>query len=333
MNALLRLFLRADRFVMGILIALAMGLVIPCGGVTASIFEAATQVAIFMLFFLYGVKLSRRSMLQGLLHWKLQLLVIFFTFAFFPLLMLLAQPLFAPLTSPALYMGLLYVAALPSTVQSSVIFTSVAGGNIPSALCAASLSSLIGVFLTPLLVGILLAVDSSGMGVSYDSFIEISLLILLPFILGGLMQPLLREWAVAHKGLISWNDQVTIWLVVYTSFSAATIAGYWKYLSYANLGGLILSCFLLLGFIHVVIYYTAKFFRFDLADRITIVFCGSKKSLAVGASMLVPIFGFADNNLLLPLMIFHQVQIMTCSHLSRMWKNRREKLEAAPPKV
>lgn len=333
MNALLRLFLRADRFITGIIIALVLGLSIPCVGLGASIFDGATQVAIFSLFFLYGVKLSRQSIVQGLLHWKLQLLVVFFTFAFFPLLMLSARPLLEPLTSPALYMGLLYVAALPATVQSSIIFTSVAGGNIPSAVCSASLSSLIGVFLTPILVGMLFAVDSSGVGASFDSFFEIALLILLPFVLGQLAQPFLANWAASHKGLISWNDQITIWLVVYTSFSEATAAGYWKHLSYTNLGGLILASFLLLCLIHATIYYTAKLFGFNLADRITLVFCGSKKSLAVGASMLVPIFGFADNNLLLPLLIFHQVQIMTCSHLSRMWKNRREKEEAAQIKA
>lgn len=314
------IFSRADRFTTGIIISVILGLLLPCRGNGEVLFEWLTNAAIVLLFYLYGAKLSRESVLAGLLNWRLQGMVLFFTFIFFPLAIPLLQPLFEPLVGASLYMGLIYVACLPSTVQSSIAFTSVAGGNVPAAVCSASVSSLLGVFLTPLLVGILFSQsDIGGVRVGLDTFLNICCQILLPFILGQFSQRWLRRWVTSHKKLIGWNDQATIWLVVYTSFSNATRNGYWEQLDIWRLGGLILVCFLLLCLIHASTYFSGKWLGFNREDRITIVFCGSKKSLAVGAPMMMAIFGSLDNNLLLPLMVFHQVQLMTCAHLAHLW--------------
>ncbi len=320
MNVWQRLCARADRFTVGILMAVFLGLCLPCRGAGACVFEGVTNAAIVLLFFLYGVKLSRRSVVEGLLHWRLQLMVFFFTFVFFPLLIPLMRPAFEPLVGAGLYMGLVYVACLPSTVQSSIAFTSVAGGNVPAAVCSASVSSLLGVFLTPLLVGILFSTDGSGAEVGGDTVVKICSQILLPFVLGQLSQHWLQNWVTRHRSLIGWNDQATIWLVVYTSFSKATSQGYWGQLDWFHLVGLIVVCLVLLCVVHCCTYFSSKWLGFKKEDRITIVFCGSKKSLAVGAPMMMAIFGHLDNNLLLPLMIFHQVQLVTCAHLARMWQ-------------
>lgn len=311
-----------DRFTNGILLAVVLGLLIPCSGVGEQVFNVLTHAAIVLLFYLYGVKLSRQSVVDGLLHWRLQLMVFFFTFVFFPVLIPLMKPVFSPLVGTELYMGLVYVACLPSTVQSSIAFTSVAGGNVPAAVCSASVSSLLGVFLTPALVGLLFSTSGSGVEVGGDTVIKICLQILLPFILGQLSQRWLRNWVQEHRSLIGWNDQTTIWLVVYTSFSNATSQGYWHQLDWWHLGGLILTCLILLCIIHASTYFSSRCLGFNREDRITIVFCGSKKSLAVGAPMMMAIFGSLDNNLLIPLMIFHQVQLMTCAHLARLWQKR-----------
>lgn len=320
MSFLRKIFAFLDLFTMGILACAGLGLVLPCHGAGTTFFEGLTNAAIVLLFFLYGVKLSRKSVIEGFLHWRLQAVVFFFTFVFFPLFIPMTRPLLEPLVGASLFMGLVYVACLPSTVQSSIAFTSVAGGNVPAAVCAASFSSLLGVFLTPFLVSLLFATNGGGMEVGLDSVVKICSQVLLPFVLGQLAQRWLRPWVHAHKKLIGYNDKGTIWLVVYTAFSGATAGGYWAQLEWQQLGGLIAACLGLLCCIHATTYGVSRLLGFSRADRITIVFCGSKKSLAVGAPMLLAIFGTLDNNLLLPLMIFHQVQLMTCAHLAKMWK-------------
>ncbi len=323
MNAVLQIFARADRFTTGIIISVLLGLLLPCSGAVATGFDWLTNAAIVLLFYLYGVKLSRESVIAGLLHWRLQALVFFFTFIFFPLLIPVMEPLLVWLVGPALYMGLIYVACLPSTVQSSIAFTSVAGGNVPAAVCSASVSSLLGVFLTPLLVSLFFATTATGNAdIGLDTVITICSQILLPFILGQLSQRWLRNWVQEHKKLIGWNDQTTIWLVVYTSLSKATVSGYWQQLDWWHLGGLILACSLVLAVVQLGTYFSARLLGFNREDRITIVFCGSKKSLAVGAPMMMAIFGTLDNNLLLPLMVFHQVQLMACAQLARLWQRK-----------
>lgn len=310
-----------DRFTTGIIFSVVLGLLLPCTGRVADIFGGITDCAIFLLFFLYGAKLSRTSVLEGLLNWRLQGMVFFFTFVFFPVLIPLLRPAFEPLVGASLYLGLLYVACLPSTVQSSIAFTSVAAGNVPAAVCSASVSSLLGVFLTPMLVSLLFSTDASAHAdIGLDTIAKISYQILLPFFLGQFTQRWIRHWVHRRKELIRWNDQGTIWLVVYTAFSGATTQGYWTQLDATHLGGLIFACLVLLCIVHACTYFSSKWLGFSREDRITIVFCGSKKSLAVGAPMMMAIFGEESNNLLLPLMIFHQVQLMTCAHLAKIWQ-------------
>ncbi len=312
-----------DVFTTGIIISLLAGILIPCHGEGAAFFDWVTNAAIILLFFLYGVKLSRKSVVEGLLNWRLQSMVFAFTFVFFPLVIPLMRPVFEPLVGGALYLGLLYVACLPSTVQSSIAFTSVAGGNVPAAVCSASVSSLLGVFLTPFLVSLLFATDGNGAQVGLDTVLKICYQILLPFILGQLSQPLFRKWVLGHKTLIGWNDRSTIWLVVYTAFSNATSGGYWDKLQAAQLAGLVVVCIIILCMTFLATWYSSRLLGFKREDCITIVFCGSKKSLAVGAPMMLAIFGQLDNNLLLPLMVFHQVQLMLCAHLARIWQGNK----------
>lgn len=307
-----------DVFTTGILISLGLGIVVPCSGTGAVFFDWLTNAAIVLLFFLYGVKLSRKSVVEGLLNWRLQSMVFAFTFVFFPVVIPLLRSLLEPMVGGALFMGLVYVACLPSTVQSSIAFTAVAGGNVPAAVCSASVSSLLGVFLTPLLVSLLFTTDGSGAQVGLDTVLKICYQILLPFIAGQLSQTLLRKWVLGHRTLIGWNDKSTIWLVVYTAFSNATSGGYWDKLQATQLAGLVTACLIILCLTFAATWFSSKLLGFNREDQIAIVFCGSKKSLAVGAPMMMAIFGTLDNNLLLPLMVFHQVQLMLCAHMARL---------------
>lgn len=318
---------RFDRFTVGILTALALGLVLPCSGQGQVLFSGLSQTMILLLFFFYGLRISRQAIVDGFKHWRLQGMVLLCTFVFFPLLMLGARPALEWMVGPALFLGLLYVSCIPSTVQSSVVFTSIAKGNVPAAVCSASISSLVGVFATPFLVNLLFPTESLGNFVGLESVLNIAQFILLPFVVGQCSQRWLQNWALSHKTIVSLIDQSTVWLLVYTSFSAATVAGYWQQNDASDLLWLVLACFLLLCFIHATIYYTSKWLGFKPEDRYAIVFCGSKKSLTGGAPMMLALFGYVDNNYLLPLMIFHQIQLLTCSHLSRMWQAHQEQGE------
>ncbi len=327
MNLLRSILSRFDRFTVGILTALALGLVLPCYGTGQVFFSGLSQTMILLLFFFYGLRISRQAIVDGFKHWRLQGMVLLCTFVYFPLLMLGLRPALEWMVGPTLFLGLLYVSCIPSTVQSSVVFTSIAKGNVPAAVCSASISSLAGVFITPFLVNMLFPTESLGNFVGLESVLNIAQFILLPFVVGQCAQRWLQQWALNHKSIVSLIDQSTVWMLVYTSFSAATIAGYWQQNEATDLLWLALACFLLLCLIHATIYFSSKWLGFTPADRYAIVFCGSKKSLTGGAPMMLALFGYVDNNYLLPLMIFHQIQLLTCSHLSRMWKRHQEERE------
>lgn len=161
------------------------------------------------------------------MHWRLQGLVAASTFVIFPLLGIFSMPLWNSVLGPDLCMGMLYVCMLPSTVQSSIAFTSMAGGNVAAAICSASVSSLLGVFLTPLLVGLVWSRGGEG-GVDFSTFLNICYIILVPFVAGQFAQRWIGKWVVTHRNLTSWTDHSTIWLVIYTAFSHAMINGVWK---------------------------------------------------------------------------------------------------------
>src|SRR6266404_2296751 len=156
-----------DRFTVALVLTVALASLLPCQGVGARLFAILADAAIALLFFLHGARLSREAAIAGLTHWRLHLTVLASTFVLFPLMGLLLHPVLSPLVKPALYACVLFLCTLPSTVQSSIAFTSIARGNVSAAICAASASSLLGIFLTPLLVGLILHVHG-GAGVSVD---------------------------------------------------------------------------------------------------------------------------------------------------------------------
>ncbi len=314
---------RLDRFTVGLLISVGCGILLPCSGVWDTVFSRLSDAAIILLFFLYGAKLSRRSVWEGLTHWRLQGLVALCTFVIFPLIGLVCMPLWEYALGPELCMGMMYVCVLPSTVQSSITFTSIARGNVAAAICSASVSSLLGVFLTPLLVGLIWS--RSGGGVNLSTFLDICYIILVPFVAGQIMQRWIGQWVQAHKKLTSFSDHGTIWLVVYTAFSHAMINGVWKNLPWASLLAVLLFSAVLLASVLCLTALLARKMKFSREDRIAIIFCGSKKSLATGVPMMNVIFAGSPIGLLvIPIMLFHQLQLMVCSALSGRWAKEKE---------
>ncbi|AFC87273.1 bile acid:sodium symporter family protein [Frateuria aurantia] len=317
----LRRFL-PDRFTCLLVSMVLLASFVPCHGRGTQIFNALTDVAIGLLFFLHGAKLSRQAVVAGLTHWRLHLLVLASTFVLFPLLGLLLKPLLQPLITPDLYLGVLFLCTLPSTVQSSIAFTSIAGGNVSAAVCAASASSMLGIFITPLLVGLVVHVHGAG-GMSWHSLFEIVMQLLVPFVAGQIAQRWIGGWVAAHRPLLAIVDQGSILLVVYTAFSAAVLQGLWHQVPGPVLLGLLVVDAVLLAIVLVLTRYGARWLGFSREDEIVITFCGSKKSLASGVPMARVLFGSHPlGAIVLPMMLFHQMQLMICAVLARRYARR-----------
>ena len=212
--------------------------------------------------------------------------------------------------------GIIYLSILPSTVQSSIAFTSIARGNVPAAVCAASLSNILGVVLTPALVALLL--QASGDGISFKSIIDIGLQILAPFIVGQLLRPLIGNFITRHSRLTQVVDRGSILIIVYSAFSAGVIAGIWQEVGPTSLAIIIVADIVLLTFILIATSWTGRLAGLDRADRLTLLFCGSKKSLASGLPMANILFaGQAVSIIVLPMMLFHQIQLFVCAVIAQ----------------
>jgi sodium/bile acid cotransporter 7 len=308
----------ADPFILLLLATVLLASLAPCRGAGASFFHALTVLAIALMFFLYGLRLSGAAILAGMLHWRLHVVILLCTFVLYPLLALLLERLLPWLLPAAAWSGIVFLSVLPSTVQSSVAFTAMAGGNVTGAVCSATLSNLLGTVLTPLLVALLFR--SRGPGVSTHEIAQILTQLLLPFIVGQICRPWLSSWARRHMGLLAYTDRGAILLVVYSAFSAAVIAGLWHQLSLLRFGALLALEVVLLATVVWASAYGSRLLGFERADRITIVLCGSKKSLATGIPMANVLFAGPDLGMtVIPVMLFHQLQLMVASALAQRY--------------
>jgi len=326
--------LLADRFLLALLGAVALSSVLPVSGALVEPFNVVADITIALVFFLQGARLSRATVVAGFTHWRLHLVVFAATFVLFPLLGLAAAPLVPALLSPALYTGILFLCVLPSTIQSSIAFTSIAHGNVAAAVCSASASNIIGMFLTPLLVGLLFS--ARGGGPTLEAVGSILLQLLLPFVIGQILQPKMGKWVIENRRVLGLVDRGSILLVVYLAFSHAVVQGLWNKLSAADLAVMVGVDVALLALVLVTTTVAARLLGFSREDEITIVFCGSKKSLASGVPMANVIFAGQDIGIiLLPVMLFHQIQLMACAALAQRYADRRlaemEKEEEAMP--
>ena len=312
---------KPDPLIVLIILAVIIAIIAPARGNFADIFGQLTNVAIALLFFLYGARLSTQEALNGLKHWRLHLTILAFTFVVYPLIGIALRPLTAVI-SHDMYLGILFLTLVPSTVQSSVAFTSIAKGNVAGAIISASASNLVGVIITPLLVMLLMG---TGGEVHIDTsvFGEIALLLLAPFVLGQLT----RRWVgkVAQSKATKVVDRGSIAMVVYSAFSKGVVDGIWSSISLWDLAFLVVFAAAFVAFMLWLTRKASQKMGFNRADTIAIEFCGSKKSLATGLPMASVIFasgGASLGLLILPLMIYHQVQLMMCSWLAARYAQR-----------
>jgi sodium/bile acid cotransporter 7 len=299
----------------------ALAAVLPASGAAAAPAADAADSAVALLFFLYGARLSTRQTLDGLRHWRLHLTILASTFGFFPLLGLAARALVPAVLSPQLYPGLLFLCVLPTTVQSAIAFTSLAGGNVPAAICAGTYSSLLGMVVSPLLASALLG---SATVLSADRLGGIAGELLLPFLAGHLLLRLAGPVVERRRAALALVDRGSVLLVVYSAFSQGMAQGIWQRVTPARLGALLAVECVLLAVVLATTASAAGALGFGRRDRIAVVFSGSKKSLVNGLPMASVLFGAKAGLMVLPLMLFHQLQLVVCAVIARRWARAAE---------
>jgi len=310
-----------DPYILLLLGTVALASLFPARGGFAPFCEGLANAAIVLLFFLHGAKLSREAIMAGAGHWRLHLMVLGATFALFPLLGLGLAAL--PGLPPMVASGMLFLTLLPSTVQSSIAFTSIARGNVAAAVCSASFSNLLGIVITPLLASALMG--GAGIQMSTGSIEKIVAQLLVPFVAGHLLRPVIGGFVAHHKSLVGFVDRGSILMVVYTAFSAAVVGGLWHKLPLWELGLIVALSGALLAFVLAATWGLGGMAGLAREDRVVLLFCGSKKSLASGVPMAGVLFpGPQVGVVILPMMLFHQLQLMACAVIARAMAQRRD---------
>ncbi|SEE88829.1 bile acid:sodium symporter family protein [Ruania alba] len=304
-----------DPFVLLILGALVLGLVLPISEPVLDGVGRVGDVAIFLLFLVYGMRLRTTEVLGSLRNWRLQGGILAATYLIFPALGLLISWAVAPIVGAALAAGVLYLSLLPSTVQASVAFVSVARGNVAGAISAATISNVVGMVATPLLV--LWLMGSSG-ATGMGGIRSVLLQLLLPFVIGQVLQPWVGDWVRSHKPLTTVLDRGTVILLVFAAVASATADGVWQEVSAVMLVALLGVSGLLLTVLLLITWWGGKGLGLDVADRIALLMCGSKKSLATGLPMALVLFpAAAAATIAVPVIIFHQLQLVVCAAIAR----------------
>jgi sodium/bile acid cotransporter 7 len=323
---------RVDGFLLGMVAVTLLAWLWPDPGAKGGALhpELANKLGVALIFFLHGLLLSFAALRAGTLLWRLHLLVQLSTFLLCPLIGLLALGLLGERFDPSLRLGIFYLCALPSTVSSSVAMTAAARGNVPAAVFNATLSSVIGVFLTPLWVGAVMGASGASLPLG-RVILDLALWLLLPLALGQLTRPFLGAWAARHQKRIRLVDRATILLLIYTSFCDSFKSGVWLGSGVASLLVTFSFSVVLLGALLLAANQLARWLRFSTEDRIAAVFCGSKKTLASGVPMARLMFAGQPglSLILLPIMIYHPLQLLVCGWLAGRFASREAPVERA----
>jgi sodium/bile acid cotransporter 7 len=311
-----------DPYILLMLATVALAALLPARGDGAVVAGIAADAGIVFLFLLYGTRISPAAAWNGMRQWRLHLAVLLSTYALFPLLGLGLNVAAAQLLPPALAAGIVFLCVLPSTVQSSIAFTSIARGNVPAALCAASASNILGIFLTPLLAALLL--HTNGVQLSFGVFRDIVLQLLAPFLAGQLLRPWIGAFVQRHKQILGYADRGSILLIIYVAFSRGMVENVWSQIAPLDLVVLLgFLALLLAAALTLTALIARRVLHLGVEDEIVLQFCGSKKSLASGLPIASVLFAGPQLGLIvLPLMLFHQLQLMVCAVLARRYAAR-----------
>ncbi|WP_454917611.1 bile acid:sodium symporter family protein [Xanthobacter sediminis] len=322
---------KIDPFLPALVAVVVLALIWPEPGVTGGVLHAdsAATWGIGVIFFLYGVSLATRRLLESATRWRLHLVVLLATFVLFPVVVVLAMPLIGRLMPEEVGVGFFFLAALPSTVSSSVAMTSLAKGNVPVAIFNASISSLVGVFITPLLMAWYLHATGGSLALG-DVILKLVIIVILPLVAGQLVRPFLLSFVEKHKVIVKVADRAVILAIVYNAFCDSVVAGVWSGQSPTLLVEMVVGVALLFVVVYWLIGLICRLAGFDHADTTAVLFCGSKKSLATGLPIAKVMFGAAPQLSLFitPIMIYHFLQLVVIGFIAGQRAAKGEVLDA-----
>lgn len=323
--------LKLDGFLLAMFAAVAAAIAAPRVGAEGGLLPMGTitSVGIALVFFLHGVNLAPAALKAGAANWRLQLCIQGFTFLFFPLLGLAIYHVSAGLLPAEMRLGVFFLCALCSTISSSVALVAIAGGSVGAAVFGATISGLVGMVVTPLLL-LTVGIAAKGHPSVLNAIGNVAVQLLLPFVAGQLTRPLLGTVVAKYKPLVTRADRTVIVLIVYASFCESTAAGLWSRYDAGTLLLIVPVVAVLLSAGLWAATFTSRALGFSRADEIALVFCGSTKSLANGAPIAKVIFGASPalGMILLPLMMYHQLQLIVCSSLAKRYAGRTRNVVA-----
>jgi sodium/bile acid cotransporter 7 len=318
---------KVDWFLTGMVLATILAWAFPGPGASGGWMhpEIVTKAGVALIFFLHGLTLSFAALRAGVLNWRLHVFVQVCTYLLFPVLGFALNALIGSRVSPELALGLFFLCALPSTVSSSVAMTAVARGNVAGAVFNATLSSLAGIVLTPLWVAWVMRTAGTAPDIG-PVMLDLLKWLVLPLVVGQCLRPWLGARAQAHKAKIGLVDRATILLLVYTSFCDSFQQGVWTGHGVGQVILMSVVCTVLFAVVMGVTAFASRAFGFSRADQIAAIFCGSKKTLASGVPMAKLIFGAHPGIglILLPIMIYHPLQLLVCGVLAQRWAQRAD---------
>lgn len=281
-------------------------------------------IGISLVFFLHGANLEREKLVSSVKKWRIHTLIQGMTFVLFPIIGLIIFFATGELLPDILRLGFFFLAALPSTISSSVALTGVARGNVPVAVFNATLSGLIGMIITPALMGIVSTTTMGGLSIG-DAIIDIALTLLAPFVLGQLMRPIIAPILAKHKWILSRFDRGVILMIVYASFASSVLGGVWTQFSIMQFMVTTIVVMILLFAAIAVSIFASRRLNLSTEDEVATVFCGSTKSLANGAPIAQILFAGSPSLglILLPLMVYHQLQLIVCAMLAQRYAEKQ----------
>jgi sodium/bile acid cotransporter 7 len=318
-----RMNMKPDWFLGGMFAAIVLAWVVPGPGAHGGWLhpEAMTKAGVAVVFFLHGVGLSFGALRAGVLNWRLHALVQTVTSLVFPVIGFGLYAAFDGRVAPELTLGMFYLCALPSTVSSSVAMTAAARGNVAGAVFNATLSSLLGTCLTPMWVALILTTSGQTMSLG-PVILDLMCWLVLPLAVGQALHPWFGAWVKRHKARIGFVDRGTILLLVYTSFCDSFTQGVWRDSGAWQVGLVAFVCAALFALVMGLTSAAARALAFSREDKVAAIFCGSKKTLASGVPMAHLIFGAHPGLalILLPIMIYHPLQLMVGGVLAQRWR-------------
>lgn len=299
-----------------LLAAIALATFLPVRGEAQAAAQFVSNAAVFLLFFLNGLRLPRHEVLAGLGNHRLLIPLVLWSYGAMAAVGWLLWQGGAGWMPPAVALGFLYLGTLPSTVQSATAYSSLAGGNVASSVVAAALLNILGVFITAPLFSLL--AGSKAAAFHTDGLIKVVTILLLPFILGQIAQHWLGGWAKGHRQLVTWMDRSSIAIAVYVAFSSAVAQGIWSRVDAPAWAALTLGCALMLLIGYGGAWLLGGALRLPRGDRISMLFAGAQKSIAMGAPLATVLFApEVAGIILLPVLLYHLAQLVLSAPIAQ----------------